>query len=85
MSGTVRGDAAESDAEDVGIQQQRLFNVMGDRDRGYVTVVEMLDEAGQELVAHVPVDAGKGFVQKDEAGFWHGKGARQVDALLFAS
>ena len=73
------------DADDFGVEQQGLFDVVGDGECGEVAFGEVLLHAGKKRVAEGAVEAGEGFVEQDQLRVRDGEGSGERDALAFAA
>jgi hypothetical protein len=83
--GAQRCDASGCEADDFGVEQEGLFDVVGDGEDGNTEMRCVLAECGDEAVAGGAVDAGEGFVEEEEAGVGNGEGTGEVDALTLAA
>jgi hypothetical protein len=85
MRGALGEDASRVDANDLGLyrgmDQQGLFDVVGDGEDGGVPGGKLWNEQ----VAGGAINAGEGFVEDEEVRIGDGKGASQIDTLKFAA
>lgn len=79
------GDASLLDADDLGLEKEGLFDVVGDGEDGDAQLRAVLPEGGDKAVAGGAVDAGEGFVEEKEGGVGNGEGAGEVHALTLAA
>ncbi len=77
-------DASLFEADDFGVEEEGLFDVVGDGEDGDAALGGVPLHAGEEQVAERAVYAGEGFVEEDEV-CWSCEGAGEVDALAFAA
>jgi hypothetical protein len=78
-------DAAVAEGDDLGLEEEGLFDVVGDGEDGDAAEKEGFAEPGEDGVAEGAVDAGEGLVEEHELRVGDGEGAGEVDALLFAA
>ncbi len=83
--GTLIDDETLFDADDLGVEDEGFFDVVGDGEDGDALIGGVLAHAGEEGVAQGAIDAGKGLVEEDEVGAGNGEGSGEVDALALAA
>lgn len=85
VGGALSGEVAGAEAEDFGVEQEGFVRVVRDGQGGHGADGEVGAKPRQQGVAEGAVEAGEGFVEKEEPGVRHGEGAGQADALAFAA
>ena len=83
--GTLVDDESFFETNDFGVEDEGLFDVVGDGEDGNALLRGVLLHAGKQDVAQRAIDAGEGFVEEDEVRGGDGEGSGQVDALAFAA
>jgi hypothetical protein len=83
--GALVEDDSLFETDDFGVEDEGFFDVVGDGEDGDVAFEGVLLHAGEQDVAQGAIDAGEGFVEKDEMWSGNGEGAGEIDALTLAA
>jgi hypothetical protein len=76
---------AIAEDDDLGLQAEGFFNVVGNGDNGDAAVEEGFAKLRKDGVAERAVDAGEGLVEQHELRIRDTEGAREIDALTLAA
>ena len=78
-------DGTLLDSDDLGVEEECLFDVVGHGEDGDAEVLRVLLHTGEKNVAQVAIDASEGLVEQEETDGWNGEGAGKIDALALAA
>ncbi len=79
------GGQALVETDDLGVEEEGFFDVVGDGEDGNAEMGDVLLHAGEEGVSHGAIDSAEGLVEEEETGGGDGEGSGEVDALALAA